>query len=108
MRKIYRVIFYSVCVLVTFSVSHRVVENIFTIVYAGSIFSNANTSAPYTTNSSYDSMDCDFSSYPDFCIAYPPPNLNCDDVDGKDFKVFPPDPHGFDRDKDGEGCETSE
>ena len=66
------------------------------------------SSAPFTTNSSNDSIDCDFSSYPDFCILYPPPNLNCDDVDGKDFTVFQPDPHGFDRDKDGEGCETSE
>ncbi|CAN5626734.1 hypothetical protein BH18THE1_BH18THE1_21080 [soil metagenome] len=49
-----------------------------------------------------------FAIIPDFCIPTPPPSLNCDDVDGKDFTVFPPDPHGFDRDKDGEGCETSE
>lgn len=71
--------------------------------------SNVNfTSAPFTTSLSNDSSNCDFTSYPDFCIPPPPPNLNCDDVDGKDFTVFPPDPHGFDRDKDGEGCETSE
>lgn len=77
--------------------------------YALSFASNVNfTSAPFTTSPSNDSTNCDFSSYPDFCIPPPPPNLNCDDVDGKDFTVFPPDPHGFDRDKDGEGCETSE
>jgi hypothetical protein len=49
--------------------------------------------------------DCD-SSYPDVCIASPPPDLNCVDISGTNFKVLPPDPHGFDRDGDGKGCET--
>ncbi len=48
---------------------------------------------------------CD-SSYPDFCIRPPPPDLNCDDIPYKNFKVLQPDPHGFDRDKDGIGCES--
>src|SRR5829696_3597873 len=48
---------------------------------------------------------CD-SSYPDFCIPPSPPDLNCDDVDGTNFKVLSPDPHGFDRDNDGIGCES--
>jgi hypothetical protein len=48
---------------------------------------------------------CD-TSYPDFCIPSPPPNLNCPDIPQKNFKVLPPDPHGFDRDRDGVGCET--
>jgi hypothetical protein len=48
---------------------------------------------------------CD-TSYPDICIASPPPDLNCDDIADKNFKVVPPDPHGFDRDGDGIGCET--
>jgi len=73
------------------------------------IVSNANsTSAPFTTIPSNDSSICDYTSYPDFCIPPPPPSLNCDEVNETDFRVCPPDPHGFDRDKDGEGCETSE
>src|SRR5215213_2003977 len=46
------------------------------------------------------------SSYPDFCIPPPPPGLNCDDVDGTNFRVLSPDPHGFDGDNDGIGCEA--
>src|SRR5215211_6754651 len=48
---------------------------------------------------------CD-SSYPDFCISPPPPSLNCDDVEGANFRVLSPDPHGFDGDNDGIGCEA--
>jgi micrococcal nuclease len=48
---------------------------------------------------------CD-SSYPDFCIPPPPPDLDCDDIGAKDFTVYYPDPHGFDRDNDGIGCES--
>src|SRR5215211_7890133 len=47
---------------------------------------------------------CD-SSYPDFCIPPPPPGLNCDDVDDTNFEVVGSDPHDFDRDNDGIGCE---
>jgi micrococcal nuclease len=57
------------------------------------------------TNSQQDDSDCD-SSYPNSCISSPPPNLNCDDVSSKNFAVLPPDPHGFDRDEDGIGCES--
>ena len=57
------------------------------------------------TNSHQDKSNCD-SSYPDTCISSPPPNLNCDDMSDKDFEVLPPDPHGFDRDEDGIGCES--
>jgi micrococcal nuclease len=46
------------------------------------------------------------SSYPDFCIPPPPPDLDCKDISRKRFTVLPPDPHGFDRDKDGIGCES--
>ena len=45
-------------------------------------------------------------AYPDVCIKSPPPNLNCPDIPNTDFKVIPPDPHGFDRDGNGKGCET--
>src|SRR5215212_9288741 len=47
-------------------------------------------------------------SYPDVCIPSPPPDLNCDDPGIPDnFDVVGSDPHGFDGDGDGIGCETS-
>src|SRR5215216_6271408 len=49
--------------------------------------------------------ECD-ASYPDVCIPSPPPELNCDDVDFRNFRVLSPDPHGFDGDNDGIGCES--
>ena len=45
-------------------------------------------------------------SYPEVCIASPPPDLNCDDVPFKDIQVVGSDPHGFDREGDGIGCES--
>ena len=49
--------------------------------------------------------NCD-PSYPDTCISSPPPDLDCGEISDKHFKVVPPDPHGFDRDGDGIGCES--
>jgi micrococcal nuclease len=52
--------------------------------------------------------NCD-PSYPDVCI---PPysqvgDLDCGHIQHRDFRVLPPDPHGFDgRDNDGVGCES--
>jgi len=48
---------------------------------------------------------CD-SSYPDVCIAPYPPDLNCGDIGYSNFRVIGDDPHGFDRDNDGIGCES--
>jgi micrococcal nuclease len=48
---------------------------------------------------------CD-TSYPDVCIPPYPPDLDCGDIPYKNFRVLSPDPHGFDRDKDGIGCES--
>lgn len=48
--------------------------------------------------------DCD-PSYPDVCIPPPPPDLDCGDIPHRRFRVVPPDPHRFDRDGDGVGCE---
>jgi hypothetical protein len=49
-------------------------------------------------------------SYPTVCIPPPPPDLDCDEIPYSDFTVrydVPnPDPHGFDRDRDGIGCES--
>ena len=48
---------------------------------------------------------CD-ASYPYYCIPPPPPDLDCPDITGKKpFRVRQPDPHGFDRDRDGWACE---
>ena len=49
--------------------------------------------------------NCD-KSYPTVCIHPYPPDLNCKDIPYSNFQVFQPDPHGFDADKDGIGCES--
>jgi hypothetical protein len=50
--------------------------------------------------------DCD-PSYPDICVPSPPPTRNCNDISDRNFKVVGSDPHGFDGDNDGIGCESS-
>jgi hypothetical protein len=49
-------------------------------------------------------------SYPTVCIPPPPPRLKCSDIPYANFLVrwdVPhPDPHHFDRDRNGVGCET--
>lgn len=45
-------------------------------------------------------------SYPGICIPPPPPDLDCRDIPHRRFTVRPPDPHGFDSDRDGVGCEN--
>lgn len=52
-----------------------------------------------------ESGKCD-PSYPDVCIASPPPDLNCSDIPYKDVKVEGSDPHQSDREGDGVGCES--
>ena len=52
-----------------------------------------------------DDDSCD-PSYLDVCIPSPPPDLNCDDIDVRNFEVSGSDPHGFDGDNDGIGCES--
>ena len=49
--------------------------------------------------------DCD-PAYPTVCIPSPPPDLDCGEITHRNFTVLPPDPHRFDRDKDGFGCES--
>jgi len=49
--------------------------------------------------------NCD-PSYPDVCIPPPPPDLDCSDIPYRNFRVLPPDPHHFDGDGDGIGCEA--
>jgi micrococcal nuclease len=57
-------------------------------------------STPKTTQQSCDS------SYPTVCIPPPPPDLDCGEISFRNFKVLQPDPHRFDGDKDGIGCES--
>ena len=50
--------------------------------------------------------NCD-AAYPTVCIPPPPPDLDCPQVlPLVNFRVLPPDPHGFDMDSDGIGCES--
>lgn len=51
------------------------------------------------------SRNCD-AAYPTVCIPSPPPDLDCGDIPYRRFTVRAPDPHGFDGDHDGIGCET--
>jgi len=45
-------------------------------------------------------------AYPTVCIPPPPPDLDCKDIPYKNFQVLAPDPHNFDREGDGLGCEN--
>jgi hypothetical protein len=49
--------------------------------------------------------DCD-ASYATVCLPPPPPDLNCDDVPHRDIAVIGGDPHRFDGDGNGVGCES--
>ena len=49
--------------------------------------------------------NCD-PSYPTVCIPPPPPDLDCGDITFRRFTVLPPDPHRFDGNNDGVGCES--
>lgn len=77
----------------------------------GSACSDAAASAPPTTASvtpSGGAGGCD-PAYPDVCIPPGPPSgadLDCSDIPDRRFRVLPPDPHGFDREGDGLGCES--
>ena len=52
-----------------------------------------------------DEPSCD-PSYPDVCITPYPVDLDCDEISYSNFRVIGSDPHGFDRDNDGIGCES--
>jgi micrococcal nuclease len=52
------------------------------------------------------SEECD-PSYPDTCIPPPPPDLDCRDIPDRRFRVIGEDPHRFDGDHNGIGCESS-
>ncbi len=60
------------------------------------------TTAPVATTST---ANCD-PSYPTLCIPPGAPDLDCGDITDKRFPVLQPDPHRFDGNKDGVGCES--
>ena len=49
--------------------------------------------------------DCE-PSYPTLCIPIGSPDLDCGDINERRFPVQPPDPHRFDGNDDGVGCES--
>ncbi len=65
------------------------------------------TPAPVTTVQRFvgGGDECD-PSYPDVCIPPRPPDLDCGEISVRRFRVVPPDPHGFDGNQDGVGCES--
>jgi hypothetical protein len=62
-----------------------------------------NTPAMATTPTA--PQNCDRVSYPDVCIPSAPPYLSCSDIPDRNFRVRAPDPHRFDADGNGIGCE---
>ena len=46
------------------------------------------------------------SAYPGVCIPPAPPDLDCGDISARRFTVVAPDPHRFDGDGNGVGCES--
>jgi hypothetical protein len=62
-------------------------------------------SAPSNTPIGTPAAGCD-PAYPTVCIPPPPPDLDCGDIPYRRFTVLAPDPHHFDGDHDGIGCES--
>lgn len=58
-----------------------------------------------TTTTAPPSGDC-HPSYPGVCIPSPPPDLDCADIPFRRFEVTGSDPHRFDADDNGLGCES--
>jgi micrococcal nuclease len=75
----------------------------FGLLLAGAMLAGVASPAPVAAQTSCDP------SYPDFCIApaWEVGDLDCYQVAGAWFTVIPPDPHGFDADYDGYGCESN-
>lgn len=59
---------------------------------------------PLTPPTALPRANCD-ASYPTVCIPPPPPDLDCADVPYSSFPVRGADPHRFDGEGDGIGCE---
>lgn len=44
-------------------------------------------------------------AYPDICLPSAP-DVDCKDIEARNFRVLPPDSHRLDGDEDGIGCEA--
>lgn len=64
------------------------------------------TMPEYTYDEPVDSAPSCDPSYPDVCIPPYPPDLDCGEIGYSNFRVTGSDPHGFDGDNDGIGCES--
>jgi micrococcal nuclease len=71
--------------------SRIIIFTIFTLISTIQVFSQSDSCDP---------------SYPDVCISPYPPDLNCNDISNKNFRVLYPDPHKFEREEYGIDCET--
>jgi hypothetical protein len=71
------------------------------LLLTGALLAGGAAPAPVTAQT------CD-PSYPDFCIqpTWEVGDLDCAQVGSSNFTVYPPDPHYFDADYDGIGCES--
>jgi micrococcal nuclease len=69
---------------------------------AGCLWAGQRTTAPPPATTA--PSNC-HPSYPTVCLPYPP-DLDCGDIPHRRFPVRPPDPHRFDADGDGVGCES--
>lgn len=67
--------------------------------------STTTSSTTIPTTSTTTAQQCD-PSYPTVCIPPYPPDLNCGDITHRNFQVLEPDPHGFDGNNDGIGCQS--
>ena len=65
---------------------------------------NTDLESDTTTERAVEQSNCS-PAYPNVCIPEPEPDLDCGEISYRRFKVLPPDPHGFDSDGDGIGCE---
>lgn len=63
------------------------------------------TARPTAKSTKQPVANCD-PSYPNVCIPSYPPDLDCGDIPYRRFDVIGSDPHGFDGDGDGIGCES--
>lgn len=86
--------------------TRQIVDSVTCIVpRPGEVLPTATADITESAATSAEDDDCD-PSYPEICIPPPPPDLNCLDISFRDFRVVEPDPHNFDGDKDGIGCES--
>lgn len=70
------------------------------------VFAFASASGAFSSGAVVAQDACE-PSYPNVCIPPPPPNLDCPDIRYRDFVVEGEDPHGFDGNADGIGCESA-